>query len=224
MKHAWKATADPSDLLLFTPVPYAARVIANGWSGEVQRAFVDALSRLGTVSAAARSVGRSARSAYQLRARAGDDHGFTRAWDYALRLAHADAMDGAAQALNEPERVPVVRRGRIVGWRERPSYRTLNAVLRQCWNNRDGIETEVDRRIRKREAYDRSREDSEARLGPIQWPDPDPPEVEAARRRAEARDRWRTSDRNPEWTAYLAQPIDPPAPVKPPRDPKVRLL
>lgn len=54
---------EPDNLLLFTPVATTYRG-ANGWTAEVQRAFIAALARTGVVAAAARSIGRSSRSAY----------------------------------------------------------------------------------------------------------------------------------------------------------------
>ncbi len=125
---------DPDALLLFTPVP-AQRVIANGWSAEVQRAFVAALARVGTVAAAARSVARSPRSAYQLRARAGADSGFVRAWDAALARPQLEALDIAIDRGFAGHREPVWYRGQQVGWRIRQDNTLLLAALRAL----DGI-------------------------------------------------------------------------------------
>ncbi len=50
--------SDPSDdLLAFTPVPSASRR-RDGWTEPRQREFIAALSRCGSVSAAARQVGK----------------------------------------------------------------------------------------------------------------------------------------------------------------------
>ncbi|MBR0551691.1 hypothetical protein [Stakelama marina] len=121
-------SANPPDLLLFEPVPQR-RVRANGWSAEVQRAFIDGLARTGVVARAARSVGKSARSAYALRDRDGAQD-FSRAWDQAMRCARDAALGAARDHLMAPERVPVLYRGRIVGWRERVNDRVLIAALR----------------------------------------------------------------------------------------------
>ena len=83
---------EPDDLLLFAPVAQARRR-ADGWSPEVQRAFVGALTRCGTVAAAARSVGRSAWSAYHLRACAGGGSSLTSVWDKA-RHGVAETLSG----------------------------------------------------------------------------------------------------------------------------------
>ncbi|WP_431470286.1 hypothetical protein [Sphingosinithalassobacter sp. LHW66-3] len=121
-------SATPDDLLLFAPVPLA-RVTAGGWTSERQIAFVAALARSGVVARAARSVGKSARSAYQLRERPGAES-FAAAWDAALDRARDEALGAALGTLSDPERVPVLYRGRIIGWRERVNERLLIAALR----------------------------------------------------------------------------------------------
>lgn len=124
----------PDDLLLFTPVATAYRG-ANGWSSEVQRAFIAALARTGVVAAAARSVGRSARSAYQLRQRAGPESPFARAWVEAQGRAHERTMDAAMAASIEPRRIEVWHRGRHVGyrtvWENRLAFAALRALDRR---------------------------------------------------------------------------------------------
>ncbi|PAX06672.1 hypothetical protein [Sphingomonas lenta] len=125
------------NLLLFAPVPQARRR-ADGWSAEVQRAFIDALTRCGTVAAAARSVGRSARSAYQLRARAGDDSPFARAWDEAQRRGTDEALDAAMAGGMVARRTEVFHRGRHVGWRTTYDSRLAYAALRAL-DKRDAL-------------------------------------------------------------------------------------
>lgn len=120
---------DADDLLLFTPVPTVYRG-ANGWSSEVQRAFVAALARTGVVAAAARSVGRSPSSAYQLRRRAGNDSDFARAWDEVQRRAGEEALDASMAAGMEARRTEVFYRGRHVGWRVQYDNRLAYAALR----------------------------------------------------------------------------------------------
>lgn len=119
----------PDNLLLFAPVPIAC-LRANGWSPEVQRAFVAALARSGVVAAAARSVGRSARSAYLLRQRAGDDSAFVRAWDCAHGRAADRALDETIEAGMQGRRTEVWHRGRHVGWRTSYDNRLALAALR----------------------------------------------------------------------------------------------
>lgn len=127
--HPMTAPEPPDALLLFTPVPTAYRG-ANGWTAEVQRAFVAALARTGVVTAAARSVGRSARSAYLLRRRAGENHPFVRAWEAAQARAGGRALDLAMAAGLEPRRTEVFYRGRQVGWRTSWDNRLAFAALR----------------------------------------------------------------------------------------------
>lgn len=66
----------------FTPVPLL-RERHDGWSAGRQRAFLRALVVTGSVSAAARMVGMSRKSAYNLRSRAGAES-FAAAWEIAL--------------------------------------------------------------------------------------------------------------------------------------------
>lgn len=118
----------PSELLRFTPFPMPPR--AGGWSAERQVAFVQCLARIGVVAVAARSVGMTRGAAYQLRKRAGPDSGFARAWDTALHQAQMRAIDDALEQGYGPIRVPIIRRGVRVGWRERYNNRLLFATLR----------------------------------------------------------------------------------------------
>ena len=85
------------------PVPRKPR--RDGWTPERQRAFIAALAELGCIEHAARSVGISVKSCYQLR-RAPKAEGFAAAWDAALREADArriaewarsEAADGSGQ-------------------------------------------------------------------------------------------------------------------------------
>jgi len=120
---------DASDPLVFTPVP-SARSRHDGWTPERQRAFIDALAQIGVVAAAARSVGMSAKSAYALRKRAGEESGFARAWDVALRQGRAMAIDLSIERVFNGETVPIFYRGRQIGERVRHDNRLLIAALR----------------------------------------------------------------------------------------------
>ena len=121
------------DLLLFHPVPLQRRR-ANGWTPEVQRAFVAALARYGLISIAARSVGRTAHSAYALRRRSGAEE-FIAAWDLALEIGQGTARDALVQAGFEPRRVPVIWHGAIIGWREIFNDRLAIAAMRALYNS-----------------------------------------------------------------------------------------
>jgi len=115
------------DAPAFTPVA-STRNRHDGWTAQRQSGFLVALARLGLVSAAARAVGMSARSAYRLRAR--DALGsFSAAWDAALADGRRSALEtGIARAI-EGERVPVYYRGRKVGEHVRFDNRLLIAAL-----------------------------------------------------------------------------------------------
>src|SRR5690348_14688506 len=71
----------PDEPITFTPVPLQ-RKRRTGWTPERQRAFIDALARCGSVSAAVRQVGMSARGAYALLDKPGAES-FADAWDRA---------------------------------------------------------------------------------------------------------------------------------------------
>jgi hypothetical protein len=72
------------DFLRFTPVPMQ-HYRCDGWTPKRQEQFVKALSVMGSISAAARAVSKSSRSAYTLRARPGAQS-FARAWDTAQEM------------------------------------------------------------------------------------------------------------------------------------------
>ena len=117
------------DGLGFDPVP-SASTRHDGWTPAHQRAFIEQLARIGVVRAAARAVGRSAKSAYALRHRAGPDSGFTRAWDRALARGREQALDTAIDRALTGEATPVFYRGRQVGERRRYDNGLLIAALR----------------------------------------------------------------------------------------------
>ncbi len=71
------------DLLTFDPVPRRAHV--NGWTAELQRAFIAALAMTGSPRQAAAALGRWANGAEQLR-KAKGARSFADAWDCALEL------------------------------------------------------------------------------------------------------------------------------------------
>ena len=79
----------------FLPVPVRAR--ADGWAVERQGRFVGLLAETGCVAAAARGVGMSRVSAYQLRARAGAES-FAHAWDVVAAIRAEMAGESVAFA------------------------------------------------------------------------------------------------------------------------------
>jgi hypothetical protein len=121
-------TESPPDPLAFTPVPARAR--HDGWTARRQRAFIAALAELGIVSAAAKSVGMSPKSAYALRARAGEDGDFVAAWDAAIDMGRFNAIDIGIQRALSGVAVPVFYRGRQIGERRVFNDSLLIAALR----------------------------------------------------------------------------------------------
>lgn len=117
---------DPFD---FDPVPSASRR-HDGWRPEKQREFIFQLARIGVVSAAARAVGMSPKSAYALLKRAGEESGFARAWDSARYEGRCKARDRAIERAIDGVAVPVFYRGRQVGEHRRYNDRLLIAALR----------------------------------------------------------------------------------------------
>lgn len=163
--------APPGDLLTFTPVPLV-RTHAGGWSAEVQRAFILSLARCAVVAVAARSVGLSPRSAYQLRSRAGADSGFARAWDRAIEHGASAAQRRLHDRLADPEQTPVMWRGNVVGWRKKNDDRLMMAALRVLWAEQRGQVPDHRDRLARQHIYRRQCAEAEARLGPVVWPDP----------------------------------------------------
>lgn len=117
-----------STLPAFTPVP-RLKHRSNGWSPEVQRAFIEALADTGSVAAACRRVHRSEVGAYLLR-RHPEARQFRKAWQAALDLGVQKIEDVAMdRALNGVE-VPVYAFGRIIGTRRVYNDRLLMFMLR----------------------------------------------------------------------------------------------
>lgn len=120
-------TVPDEDYLCFTPVPVKPR--HDGWTAERQRAFVMMLAQLGSVRQAAASVGKSRRSAYQLRRREGAGS-FAAAWDRALAAGEENAIRlGVERALHGTER-PYFYRGRQVASCRVYDNALLRAALR----------------------------------------------------------------------------------------------
>lgn len=112
----------------FTPVP-SASLRHDGWTPERQRDFIAQLARIGMVSAAARAVGMSAKSAYALRKRTGAAS-FAAAWDRALDAGRALVLDLAIERALHGTPRPILYRGRHVGVRRMFAHRLLIAALR----------------------------------------------------------------------------------------------
>lgn len=112
-------------------LPRAVRLRArhDGWTPERQHDFITALAETGCVTEAAAAVGKSPRSAYQLRARA-EANIFRQAWDIALDYAIRNLTDAAlGRALHGVAR-PVFYKGEQVGERLHYDERLTQFLLR----------------------------------------------------------------------------------------------
>ena len=138
---AWQrhlaANASQDDVLSTTPegVPVPVftpwlgeRRRARGWSPVTQRAFIVALTRIGSARAAAKAVGRSVRSAYALKGRDGAES-FAAAWDTALLAGVEGAQQAAISRALHGELVPVFKDGVCTGHRLQHNDRLLVATL-----------------------------------------------------------------------------------------------
>ena len=119
----------PPDPFAFEPVPSASHR-RDGWTLERQRAFIDALSKIGMVSAAARSVGMSRKSAYKLLERAGPDSDLARVWAEAREAGRNTAWRTAVTRAIEGVEVPYFYRGVQCGVKRVYDNRLLATALR----------------------------------------------------------------------------------------------
>jgi len=99
----------------FAPVPRKCER-HDGWTPERQRGFIEALADLGSVRAAANSVGMTPESAYLLR-RHPEAKGFRKAWEAALALGVRRLEDVAMERALHGVEVPVYHFGAVVGSR-----------------------------------------------------------------------------------------------------------
>ncbi len=151
---------DPDNLLLFTPVPLR-RNSATGWNPATQIAFIAMLSRNGVVAASARSVGRTPRSAYQLRQRAGAES-FAAAWDWALEIGLDTALGEAMKQVQAAHAAEEKGDSVFVG-----DYSVMMAALRALGNQLQiGRDMEHRHRIADRDMIAAN----DARFGgPLDW-------------------------------------------------------
>ena len=96
--------------------PLAPSRRRDGWSVDRQSAFLTHLARFGGVTAAARAVGISAKSAYRLRDRS---PAIAARWDKALSEGQLRQFEQAIDRATNGEMVPVYRNGRLTGVRHR---------------------------------------------------------------------------------------------------------
>jgi hypothetical protein len=103
-------------LLEFKPVPRRTRR-ADGWTPARQRAFIEALAELGSVTAAARRVNMSHSTAYDLYNHPEAEE-LRRAWDHAVAIGAAQVHDAAIERAIHGVPRPVFYKGEQVGeWR-----------------------------------------------------------------------------------------------------------
>jgi hypothetical protein len=119
----------------FTPWR-AKRERSGGWSAETQRAFIHELTRIGSVAAAAKAVGKTSRSAYQLRDKDGAES-FAAAWEAAKFSGRDHAAQIAIERALYGEMVPTFRNGRFTGYKLIHNDRMLMAAIRAQDNDTD---------------------------------------------------------------------------------------
>ena len=119
--------------LAFTPVPVRAR--HDGWSPERQTAFIHRLALCGSIATAARAVGKSRKSVYDLRARPGAES-FAAAWDAALGMGRSRQLDLAIERAITGEIRPYFYQGRKCGETVRYNDSLALAVLQLIYRGR----------------------------------------------------------------------------------------
>ena len=128
---AWTQRGEDAPDIDFTPVPRLRRR-RDGWSEQRQRLFIAALAMCGTVSAAARAVGSTARSAYRLLDAPGADS-FAAAWDTAIDQGYARMQAEALERSLKGAFVPVYRRGKL----DRVEHRRCDKLAIALLNGKD---------------------------------------------------------------------------------------
>lgn len=111
----------------FTPVPVRYRY--DGWVPEKQREFIEQLADCGCVDRAARAVGMSRATAYELRRRP-DAQAFRLAWDAALDAAIARLGEAALARAIHGVPVPIFHGGEQIGERRQYNERLTMFLLR----------------------------------------------------------------------------------------------
>ncbi|MBL0924915.1 MAG: hypothetical protein IBJ12_10685 [Sphingomonadaceae bacterium] len=115
-------------ILDFTPVAFDRRR-AKGWTPLTQRRFIEALSVMGSVGAAARAVGMGRVSAYRLLEREGAES-FAAAWEKAINLGRSHQYSVAMAAAINGVTTIYVQRGGSVTVRGGPDMGLVRAALR----------------------------------------------------------------------------------------------
>jgi hypothetical protein len=113
--------------LAFAPVVTASNR-HDGWTPDRQRRFIAAMALSGSVAGAAKAVGMSGVSAYNLRKRPGAES-FAAAWDNALTQGRDRAFEIAVDRAVNGVTTPRYYRGRFVGTTHRYDHRAIIAAL-----------------------------------------------------------------------------------------------
>lgn len=139
---------DVPDFLPWRP----ERQRSGGWSAHDQRLFIHELLRCGSVTAAARAVGKSARSAYQLREKRGAES-FAVAWHRAQAIGIDKLRDNVVERLLEGELVPHLYHGKLIGHRRKYSDRLILGALQSHAREHHGDDVNVTYEFGDTEAY-----------------------------------------------------------------------
>jgi Homeodomain-like domain len=135
---------DYPPFLRFHPVPLRTR--HDGWTAELQFRFILLLARGYGPSEAARQLGKSRQTAYDLRKKPGAES-FAAAWDAAQAFAREARFAGSAlprgQFGLETVLVPRFYRGRLVGFVQREDHKGALRLLGQLDRISDRFESGV---------------------------------------------------------------------------------
>jgi hypothetical protein len=112
----------------FTPVP-TARNRHDGWTPERQRQFLIMLAAVGTVDTAAKAVGMSRMSAYNLRNRK-DAESFAQEWDHAIGLGRSMMLDYAMERAINGVTTIRMKLGGVIDVEHGPDRRQMMKVMR----------------------------------------------------------------------------------------------
>ena len=134
----------------FRPVPMCRRR-HDGWTPAKQELFLIYLEQIGIISAAAKAVGMSAKSAYALYNRSAAEQtlelsaeeavpSFAEAWQTALDLGRDNARDLAISRAVNGEVRPVFYRGRQIGTRIVYDNRLLGKALQLTLKDRQPVD------------------------------------------------------------------------------------
>ncbi len=113
----------------FIPVPLA-RTRHDGWTPERQRQFLQVLAVTGTVESAAKAVGMSRISAYNLRSRDAAES-FAACWDQALGFGRDRMFDYAMEAAINGITTVRFRLGGVVDFEQGIDMRMIMKAIRE---------------------------------------------------------------------------------------------